>query len=382
VWAFERYATGSLSVAALTEALAEKVLAEPQGNPPGISAVHRMLRNPVYAGVVRWKGVDREGTHPSLVSRELFDKVQTVLGAHSSGGERSWKHDHYLKGTLVCADCGSKMYYAVAKGRFGYFRCIGRNTGRTRCSQARYVPAAELEQEVEALYKGVRIPAALKRRLERVLRTEVAERERHRAEAAGFLARRLRQLANEREKLLRAYYVDAIDVPTLKREQAPINAEVATTESQLATDGEKLRQATQVIDLALGLAKNCAASYRKAKPQVRKMWNQAFFRTIRGQDGRIVDVTYEEPFASLLGSHKGSMGPGGMIKIFRRTIRSVTWLPEEDRLELRLPLPEAEDGPADVRVDSVRARGRTPTESSSAGTNLELVVQVPWSRRP
>jgi len=37
------------------------------------------------------------------------------------------------------------------------------------------------------------------------------------------------------------------------------------------------------------------------------MWNRAFFRTIRIKDGRIADITYEEPFASLLGSHKGSM---------------------------------------------------------------------------
>ncbi len=195
----------------------------------------------------------------------------------------------------------------MAKGRFGYFRCIGRNTGRRPCSQARYVPAAELEREVEAIYDTVRIPAALRRRLERVLRFEVAERERHRAEATAFLARRLRQLANEREKLLRAYYADAIDVATLKREQARINAEVARTESQLATDGEKLNQAKQIIDLALDLAKDCASSYRKAKPEVRKMWDRAFFFAIRVRDGAIADFTYEEPFASLLGSHKGSM---------------------------------------------------------------------------
>jgi hypothetical protein len=112
-------------------------------------------------------------------------------------------------------------------------------------------------------------------------------------------------LATEREKLLRAYYADAIDVAMLKREQARINAEVAEAESQLATDGAKLKQATKVIDLALDLAKNCAASYGKARPEVRKMWNQAFFRSIRVQDGRIADSTYEEPFASLLGSHKG-----------------------------------------------------------------------------
>jgi len=139
------------------------------------------------------------------------------------------------------------------------------------------------------------------KRLEQVLRVEVAERERHQAASAGFLPRRLRQLANEREKLLRAYYADAIDVATLKREQAGINAEVAEAESQLANDGEKLAQAKQVIDLALDLAKDSAASYRKARPEVRKVWNRAFFRTIRVRDDAIADFEYEEPFASLLG---------------------------------------------------------------------------------
>ena len=77
--------------------------------------------------------------------------------------------------------------------------------------------------------------------------------------------------------------------------------------TQLASDGEKLAQAKEIIDLALDLAKDCAASYRKARPEVRKMWNRAFFRTVRVRDGGIAEFTYEEPFASLLGSHKGSM---------------------------------------------------------------------------
>jgi hypothetical protein len=170
----------------------------------------------------------------------------------------------------------------------------------------RHGPGASRTSD-QVLYEGVRVPPVLRRRLERVLRVEVAERERHRGEATEFLGRRLRQLANEREKLLRAYYADAIDVATLKREQARINAEVKEAESQLANDGEKLAQAKQIIDLALDLARDCAAGYRKAKPDVRKMWNQAFFRTIHVRDGTPAGFTYEEPFASLLGSHKGSM---------------------------------------------------------------------------
>jgi len=84
-------------------------------------------------------------------------------------------------------------------------------------------------------------------------------------------------------------------VAILKREQARINAEVAEAESQLAIDGEHLRQARQIMDLALDLAKDCAASYRKARPDVRKMWNQAFFQTICVRDGAIADSHTRSP---------------------------------------------------------------------------------------
>ena len=67
--------------------------------------------------------------------------------------------------------------------------------------------------------------------------------------------------------MLRAYYADAIDVGTLKREQGRINEEVAEAEEQLLLDGARLSQAKDVIELALRLAKDCAASYRKARPR-------------------------------------------------------------------------------------------------------------------
>ena len=68
-----------------------------------------------------------------------------------------------------------------------------------------------------------------------------------------------------------------------------------------------LGQVAAVAVGALDLATDCATSFRKAAPDVRKMWNRAFFQSIRVRNGAIADFTYEEPFASLLGSHKGSM---------------------------------------------------------------------------
>jgi len=69
--------------------------------------------------------------------------------------------------------------------------------------------------------------------------------------------------------------------------------------------------------------------------------------------------------------------PEDQRKIFRRTIRSVTWLPEEELLELRLVLPEAEDEPAEGRVDSVRARGGIRTHTSLSGPALLRRIRLP-----
>ncbi len=90
------------------------------------------------------------------------------------------------------------------------------------------------------------------------------------------------------------------------REQARINAEVAEAEAQLPGETAKLKAATEVIELALSLAERCSDAYLKAGPDVRTLWNQAFFRKILVGTGRSAQAVYEEPFASLLGSQEGA----------------------------------------------------------------------------
>ena len=62
----------------------------------------------------------------------------------------------------------------------------------------------------------------------------------------------------------------------------------------------------QVIQLALNLAESCPDAYLKARPDVRKLWNQAFFWKILVVAGPSAqdEVLYEEPFASLLDSQE------------------------------------------------------------------------------
>jgi site-specific DNA recombinase len=53
-------------------------------------ALYTLLRNPIYVGEIRHKGVCHLGQHAPIVDRATWDKVAQLLRGHSSGcGPRS-----------------------------------------------------------------------------------------------------------------------------------------------------------------------------------------------------------------------------------------------------------------------------------------------------
>lgn len=247
---------------------------------------------------------------------DLFDRVQAILASHGRSKERQRKHTHFLKGFLWCGACGSRLLYNVVKGRnkkdFAYFGCASHFNARQKCGQP-YVPARDLERAVEDLYREVKLPAGFQQRLEAILEDEVATKERHRAQSTRFVARRLERLANEKERLLDLYLAGDIDRDTFRERKARAEAEVQELELQMADGTSDLRQAMELIALALKLARNCHASYRKASPETKKLWNQAFFDRIVVKDRAVVEAGYAEPFRAIFAAGEGDVSDKGLL---------------------------------------------------------------------
>ena len=68
-----------------------------------------MLTNPYYVGVVVYRGVYYPGKHEPLISHRLYERVQLTLDAHNQAGERQYRHNHYLKGSVYCGTCKSRL---------------------------------------------------------------------------------------------------------------------------------------------------------------------------------------------------------------------------------------------------------------------------------
>jgi DNA invertase Pin-like site-specific DNA recombinase len=304
-WAFAAYGSGAYTLDTLRAALTERGLrtrptAKKPEKPLSRSQLAAMLQNPYYVGVVRYAGVEYEGRHEHLIDGAGFAKAKAVLAAHNHATEKDRKHHHYLKGSLYCGRCGSRMGLIQAKGNGGkypYFFCIGRMK-RTGCEQP-YVPVDLIETAVERVYGDVRMPRKQTERIRAKLNKAMAGM-REQAEAEATRQRkRLAKLGEEREKLLHAYYAGAVPVDLLRSEQDRLATEVGQAERHLETAEAAFSDVEDTLGKALDLLADCQRAYLAAPGHLRRQWNQALFERLIVHDEDIQATEIAEPFATL-----------------------------------------------------------------------------------
>ena len=180
-----------------------------------------MLSNPYYMGMVRHRGVLYEGQHEPLVTAEVFMRVQDVLTGRRIGGDRSWPRTHFLKGTVYCQRCHSRLGFSRARGRGGeydYFYCLGRAKKRTDC-ELPYLPAQAVEASVERYWSTKTISPAMANAVRLSIEEDLATlRTSHSRELLGAQTQ-VTRLTTAKQRLLDAYLAEALTVADLKTKQ-------------------------------------------------------------------------------------------------------------------------------------------------------------------
>lgn len=114
--AFKLYLQPDQCIQTVAIELAEIGLTTRKGRPLGKTAVHKMLREPFYIGIIRFNGVNYPGAHEPLLSRKLFKAVQNKLenGYH----EHKREHNPLFKGELRCDRCSAIITWQLQKGYY------------------------------------------------------------------------------------------------------------------------------------------------------------------------------------------------------------------------------------------------------------------------
>lgn len=129
-------------------------------------SIEYILKNPTYCGMIRWNMTDNttkeiknksewiiaEGTHPAIISKEVFQAAQKRFEKEyiPSGRRPSSTCKHWLSGVMKCPACGRTMVVSVTKTRTGhsypYFVCYGYSKGK--CAAKTAVSAKKIEPYV------------------------------------------------------------------------------------------------------------------------------------------------------------------------------------------------------------------------------------------
>ena len=310
-WCFVTYAPSEWNIERLlAEATARGLLSSGGPNTPrkpvGESYLNRILRKPYYKGVVVFNGVEYEGKHEPLVDPETWQRVQDVLASKRQGLKQR-EHRHYLKGTIYCGHCGSRLVVTYARGKLGkhypYYLGVGRQQRRTTCMlKAR--PIQLVEDQLIEHYRNVQLSAEGIELTARAVLDELAE---HRSETIRlryWQKQRLTSLDAERMKLMQARYAGAVPLDLLKSEQARLTGEIDQLQAALKVTFASEQRLEANADGAVALLSNCHRAYEEMGDHERRLMNQAFFKKVCVTEEGVTSWEYEEPFASLMRRHR------------------------------------------------------------------------------
>jgi site-specific DNA recombinase len=312
-WAFTVYATGEFTLNELVEELWERGLrTRPTGKRPPAkvcrSTLSRLLKDPYYVGVVRYRGVDYEGNHPTFIDRATFEQVQLVLENHHLAGEKHWRHANHLKGTVFCGYCGERLRFTQVRGRRGglyrYFMCGTRHGGKT-CQQV-YLAEAAVEEAVARYYAStVRFDAERVATLETRLVDAFEQIIKYRRKQLSGDRRLIVRLETERRRLLDAHLAGAVPLDLFSAKQQEIAAKLMSAQRKVDAAERSNESAMSGLGLARKLLHKAGEAYYEADSIAQRSWNQTFFARLfvkpdETGEPQVSAAELTEPFAQLL----------------------------------------------------------------------------------
>lgn len=122
---FIHYAEGMTSLRDLRTEMIARGLTTRQGRKVATNELHKILRNPVYYGLVCWAGEEHQGSHPPIIDKATFSRVQDVMtGRNQSKEKPGAAKDFIYRGLFRCGHCGCLMCAQETKGH-RYYACTG-----------------------------------------------------------------------------------------------------------------------------------------------------------------------------------------------------------------------------------------------------------------
>ena len=186
------------------------------------------LSNPFYCGLFRYAGELFEGKHTPIISKQLFDKVQTVLKERSKPQVRT-KEPKPLCGLFRCGECGRMITAEVQKGHT-YYRCSKKGVV---CSQP-YIREEILAVQLSDILKDFAAPSDWAVELSKMADEDEANAMQSSVAASQAVREEIKSVSQKLQRLHRLYLDEDIERETYLAEKESLLSHRKSLEGKLA----------------------------------------------------------------------------------------------------------------------------------------------------
>jgi hypothetical protein len=235
---FELAALGESTLEALSLFLKDKGVVSKNGKILKRDRIKYILTNPFYYGFFRYAGEIHQGKHQSIVSKQLWDKVQEALKKRSHQRDNPKNQPKPLCGLLKCGECGRSIT-AETKTKnqkngnihtYLYYRCTKKNT---RCSQLS-VRDTELDSQLTAILKTFVMPKEWAEQLNAMADKDDKDSARSVAVVVQDLRSQTEDIERKLQRLLNAYLDQDIEQEVYRTQKNDLVSVKKSLEEQIA----------------------------------------------------------------------------------------------------------------------------------------------------
>ena len=266
---FELYSTGNYSVVSLEDEMYRLGLRSVNGNKILQSRIYELIQDPFYYGKMKWNGEVYPAKHEPLITKDLFDKAQTILKRRGKTSLAT-KHNYLFRGKIFCEGCGGVLSWETQKGIL-YGHCNNHLKSRN-CPKKAYIKEEDVEKQIDDVFRKIapKNEAVLKW-IEEIIKDENADQVKFRETEIQRLNGLLGSVRKQKDKYFEAKINREVDLEYCERKIGECKVEEGVLESAL---DKVLSQSEEYQDLRLiihELAFKSKEIYQKATVDEKKL---------------------------------------------------------------------------------------------------------------
>lgn len=288
--ALKMYLRGSYSAIEISDVLYEKGLTSRTGKKICNGIMLNILKDPFYAGPMQWGGQEKIGNHEPMITTDEHKRILAIMASHNQYACRRRTHNFLLRGFVFCDICGQR--YTAEKHRqrknSDYYHCGA--TVRRHSNEGQNIEVKELEKLIEEQFKGIEFSQSFidltMSKVKGFYKSKTVEANKAKQGLINKEAGIKKKMVVAENKLMTGTLKDEGFIRIRDR----FDAETKSIQRQIDDMDRRHKIDMDIIREILLLSGNVYETYKKAPPDMKRLWLSLFWEGFWVRDKKIVSA--------------------------------------------------------------------------------------------